>query len=115
MGLEEADALLDALHAHLARQPEDDGSDLAATIQWLRARLAAAEAKLYNLEVFHAQDEVAAREFHDRVTKLVHGRGTVEATIARLRSAAEEAGDAIWWLAARVVELEREVGEGRSG
>ena len=109
--IDEADAVIDALHEHLARQPEDDGSDPAATIGHLRARLALAEARVATLEAFRAQDEAAEREFYDRVEKLVHGCGTVEATMARLRSAAEEAASAIWCLACRVEELER----GRGG
>jgi hypothetical protein len=105
-----------ALAEHLARQPED-GLDPAATIAALRARarLALAEAMVDMLESFRTQDEAAEQAFHDRVKKLAHGRGTVEATLAWLRGAAKEAADAIWALAIRVEELERRRASDRRG
>ena len=61
------------------------------------------------------RDEAPEPEFYDRVEKLVHDRGTVETTMARLRGAAEDAAGAIWWLAGRVEELESGRGGARRG
>ena len=99
--MDEADAAIGALAAHLA---VSTGSP--ASWDELKGRLALAEAQLESCRAFRARDEAAEREFLARAEALVCGTDRVDLTIDRLQEATAAAVDAIWTLAARVALLD---------